>query len=103
MAGNDGNTVLSYTPSIGTQISKGPQRPFFWIIQMLVPGNAVGKVMGRGRSNVDNIHKYELPFYYTGQRDCRRPPVSRDDPGIKVEVEPAKFTHVIVAENSFYW
>nr|GEW32529.1 auxin transport protein BIG [Tanacetum cinerariifolium] len=146
----------------------------FSALEMLLPGHAVGKVMGRGRANVDNIRKYdqdyfpckwkkgkdykegmyELPFYYPGQlrwpprvtlgrllpharglgfkprrrgfpsgakkewglslkakvrvmhtaqldvtRDCRRPPVSRDDLEIKVEVEPAKFTHVIVAET----
>nr|GEX76126.1 ribonuclease H-like domain-containing protein [Tanacetum cinerariifolium] len=53
----------------------------------VVPGHAVGKVMGRGQANVDNIRKYdqdyfpgkkkrgkdykegmyELPFYYPGQ------------------------------------
>ncbi|GKC96148.1 serine/threonine-protein kinase [Tanacetum coccineum] len=29
----------------------------FFALEMLVPGHAVGKVMGRGRSNVDNIRK----------------------------------------------
>ncbi|PWA55489.1 hypothetical protein CTI12_AA428110 [Artemisia annua] len=37
MAGSDGNTVWSYTPSMGTQISKGPQRPLRRIIQGLDP------------------------------------------------------------------
>nr|GEV36241.1 auxin transport protein BIG [Tanacetum cinerariifolium] len=36
-------------------------------LEMLVPGHAVGKVMGRGRANVDNIRKYDQD-YFPGKR-----------------------------------
>nr|GEU79923.1 auxin transport protein BIG [Tanacetum cinerariifolium] len=89
-------------------------------LELLVPGHVVGKLMGIGRANMNNIRKisgasietsdnnhpvydqdyftgkrkrgkdykegmYELPFYYPEQRDCRRPPISRDDPVSNVE------------------
>lgn len=34
LAGSDGDTVWSHTPSLGTRIAKGPQRPLRRIIQV---------------------------------------------------------------------
>ncbi|GJR51825.1 DNA replication licensing factor MCM2 [Tanacetum coccineum] len=36
-------------------------------LKMLVPGHAVGNVMGRGRENMDNIRKYDQD-YFPGKR-----------------------------------
>ncbi|GJX66753.1 hypothetical protein Tco_0301096 [Tanacetum coccineum] len=33
-------------------------------LEMLVPGHAVGNVMGRGRANVDNIHKMNILHFF---------------------------------------
>lgn len=35
LAGSDGDTVWSHTPSLGTRIAKGPKRPLRRIIQVL--------------------------------------------------------------------
>lgn len=33
-------------------------------LEMLVPGHAVGKVMGRGGANVDNIRKVNILHFF---------------------------------------
>ncbi|GKC12850.1 histone acetyltransferase GCN5 isoform X2 [Tanacetum coccineum] len=42
-------------------------------LEMLVPGHAVGKVMGKGRSNVDNIRKASGEDFSVEPRESRRP------------------------------
>ncbi|GJS01772.1 uncharacterized mitochondrial protein-like protein [Tanacetum coccineum] len=58
--------ILGHLESIDPSICISLKLPSS-ALEMLVPGHAVGNVMGRGRANVDNIRKYDQD-YFLGKR-----------------------------------